>query len=284
MPSFTSLVDRYMKMHEVELFLRSVVARAYPRVVAANRERSWVFFDVVLPLLSTSAYVYIYRALGAPREFEAFALIGGAMTAYWLNMLWGMATQLYWEKEMGNLEAIIMAPAPMMAILLGMSIGGLYSTTVRALAVMTVGSLLFSVSLDLTRLAAVAAAFLATMASLYGMGMMLSALFFIYGREAWGGVSILQEPIYLGAGFYFPVKALGAIPSAVATLIPLTLGLDAFRQLLVPGATAFALLTPWQEFGLLALQAIIYISVATAVLHKLEWKARVEGTLGLRGQ
>ncbi len=267
-----------------ELFVRAVLARAYPRFVAANRERSWLFFDVVLPLLATSAYVYVYRSLGAPAQFEAFALIGGAMTAYWLNMLWGMATQLYWEKEMGNLEPIIMAPAPTVAIMLGMALGGLYSTSVRALAVMVVGSLAFSVSLDLSAVPLIAAVFLATMASLYGMGIMLSSLFFLYGREAWSGASILQEPIYLGAGFYFPVKALGTLIALPASLIPLTLGLDAFRQLLVPGAEAVALFSVWSELILLALQSVLYIAAAAKVLARLEWTARVEGTLGLRGQ
>jgi ABC-2 type transport system permease protein len=272
------------KVSGLELFFRAVVARAYPRVVAANRERSWLFFDVVLPLLATSAYVYVYRSLGAPGQFEAFALIGGAMTAYWLNMLWGMATQLYWEKEMGNLEALIMAPAPTMAIMLGMALGGLYSTTVRALAVMTAGSILFSVVLDLSGLLLVAAVFLATMAALYGMGITLSSLFFLYGREAWSGVSILQEPVYLGAGFYFPVKALGSLISLPASMIPLTLGLDAFRQLLVPGAETAGLFSVELELFLLVAQAALYVVLSAKVLDRLERAAREAGTLGLRGQ
>jgi ABC-2 type transport system permease protein len=272
------------KVSGLELFFRAVVARAYPRVVAANRERSWLFFDVVLPLLATSAYVYVYRSLGAPGQFEAFALIGGAMTAYWLNMLWGMATQLYWEKEMGNLEALIMAPAPTMAIMLGMALGGLYSTTVRALAVMTAGSILFSVVLDLSGLLLVAAVFLATMAALYGMGITLSSLFFLYGREAWSGVSILQEPVYLGAGFYFPVKALGSLISLPASMIPLTLGLDAFRQLLVPGAETAGLFSVELELFLLVVQAALYVVLSAKILDRLERAAREAGTLGLRGQ
>ncbi len=37
------------------LFLKTVVARAYPRVIGQQRERSWIFFDVFLSILAVSA-------------------------------------------------------------------------------------------------------------------------------------------------------------------------------------------------------------------------------------
>ena len=47
------------------LFLKTVAARAYPRVVGQQRERSWVFFEIFLPMLAVSSYVFVYRAIGA---------------------------------------------------------------------------------------------------------------------------------------------------------------------------------------------------------------------------
>jgi len=41
------------------------------------------------------------------------------MTTFWLNVLWSMGAHLYWERDSGNLELYIMAPAPMMSILNG---------------------------------------------------------------------------------------------------------------------------------------------------------------------
>jgi ABC-2 type transport system permease protein len=77
------------------VFWRTVVGRAYPRIIGAQREKSWVFFEIFLPLLQVTAYVYIYRAIQAPPEFIGFVVLGGAMSAYWLNVLWSMASQLY---------------------------------------------------------------------------------------------------------------------------------------------------------------------------------------------
>ena len=127
------------------LFLKTIVARAYPRVVGQQREKSWIFFDVFLPMLAVSAYVFVYRAIGAPEEYVGFVVMGGAMTSFWMNVLWNMSSQLYWEKEQGNLALYIIAPNSMMAILLGMAVGGLFATALRAVAIIVLGSLMFQV-------------------------------------------------------------------------------------------------------------------------------------------
>ena len=50
--------------------LRATLGRSYPRIIGANRDRSWLFYDTVLPLLGTIAFVYVYKALGAPEQFR----------------------------------------------------------------------------------------------------------------------------------------------------------------------------------------------------------------------
>jgi ABC-2 type transport system permease protein len=86
------------KPYSAKLFFQTVIARAYPRVVGAQREKSWMFFDIFLPLLAVAAYVFVYRAIGAPETYVGFVVMGGAMTAFWLNILWSMSSQLFWEK------------------------------------------------------------------------------------------------------------------------------------------------------------------------------------------
>jgi ABC-2 type transport system permease protein len=128
------------------LFFTTIIARAYPRIIGQQRETSWMIFEVVMPMLGVTSYVMVYRALNAPEEYIGFVVMGGAMTAFWMNVLWSMSSQLYWEKEQGNLALYIMAPNSMMAILLGMALGGMLATMMRALAVTIFGSLMFGVT------------------------------------------------------------------------------------------------------------------------------------------
>src|SRR5262249_53144874 len=133
-------MPRVEKVRGLKLMWNTVWARAYPRMIGAWREKSWTFFDVLLPTLGTIAYVFVYKALGAPQAYEGFVVVGGAMTAFWLNVLWSMGAQLYWDKDQGNLELYVVSPGPLMGVLLGMAVGGLVMAGVRAAIILIVCS------------------------------------------------------------------------------------------------------------------------------------------------
>ena len=261
------------------LFLKTVIARAYPRIVGQQRERSWLFFDVLLPMLAVSAYVFVYRAIGAPEEYIGFIVIGGAMTAVWMNILWSMSSQLYWEKEQGNLALYIMAPNSMMAVLLGMALGGLAATMLRALAILALGTWLFQVDFSVSSYGALLVVFFLAMVALYGMGMMTASIFLLLSREAWHLTSLAQEPVYLVSGFYFPIRSLNFWVAAAASLIPLTLGLDAMRQLVFPSGPALGFLTVGVEILILVILCVAFLVGASLLLAYMERLAVREGRL-----
>lgn len=261
------------------LFLQSVFARAYPRLIGQQREKSWLFFDVLLPMLSVAAYVLVYRAMRAPEDYIGFVVVGGAMLAFWMNVLWSMSMQLYWEKEQGNLALYIMAPNSMMSILLGMAFGGLIATTLRALAILFLGSLIFKVHFVVLSFWQLFAVFLLTMIALYGMGMMFASVFLLLGREAWAALDVIQEPVYLVSGFFFPVRALPFWVAAGASLIPLTLGLDAMRQLTFETGPSLGFLSVTLEIGILAFLAVVFLILSKVFLDYTEKLAIREGRL-----
>jgi ABC-2 type transport system permease protein len=278
------MIEDYKRPSNLAMNIRAVFGRAYPRVIVGTRELSWVFFDTVLPLLGVAAYVYIYKALNADPAFIGFVILGGATTAFWLNMLWFMAAQFYWEKEIGNLELYMIAPISRMAILLGMAIGGMFFTSVRALSTLALGIIIFGVAFTLSSPLHVIAIFFLTMVALYGMGMLFASLYMLYGREAWHMSSLLQEPVYLLSGMYFPVKALGYWVAVGASLIPITLGLDAMRQLLWPKAASWGFLSPNVETIALAFLSIILLIAARYSLRYMENLGKREGRLTLKWQ
>ena len=261
------------------LFIKTVIARAYPRIIGQQREKSWLFFDVFLPLLAVSAYVFVYRAIGAPEEYIGFVVVGGAMTAFWLNVLWSMSSQLYWEKESGNLALYIMASNSMMAILLGMALGGMFATSLRALAILVIGSWLFRVQYVVADFLQLFAVFLLAMTALYGLGMMSASLFLLLGREAWHISNLAQEPIYLVSGFYFPIKSFNFWVAAAASIIPLTLGLDAMRQLVFPSGATLGFLSVEIEIAILIALCILFLVAARQLLRYMERLAIREGRL-----
>ena len=261
------------------LFFRTVIARAYPRVIGQMREKAWIIFETFLPFLATAGYVYVYRAIQAPEDYIGFAVMGGAMTAFWLNVMWMMASQLYWEKENGNLALYIMAPNSLMAILLGMAVGGLFATTLRAAIIMILGTWLFQVNFVVSSFVQLFAVFSLTMVALYGLGMLFASLFLLFGREAWQIVMMLQEPVYLLSGFYFPVRSFGFVVATIASLLPLTLGMDAIRQLVFASGPTLGFISVPIEIGALVVLSVGFIVAAKYWLSRIERLAIQEGTL-----
>jgi ABC-2 type transport system permease protein len=264
--------------------LRAVLGRAYPRIIGLTREPSWIFFEIFLPFLAVTAFVLVYRALNAPEEYIGFVVIGGAMTAFWLNVVWMMAAQFYWEKDMGNLELYFVAPMNVMSILFGMAVGGLVMTGSRALAVLVVGSVLYGVQYHVQEPWLLAAVFLLTMVPLYGMGMLLASLFLMWGREGFHLAQLLQEPIYFFGGVNFPLRALEPIAGLVLAILPLAVGLDAMRQLAFPGPQSTGVLPVGLEIAILAAMGVLFLVGARFALAFLEYLARREGRISLRWQ
>ena len=287
MSSVATQEARMRKSTGLALFLRGAFARGYPRVWGAHRELSWLFFDIVIPLITTSAFVFLYRAMGAPEAYIGFVVLGGAMATYWLNVLWMMASQLYWDKQAGLLEIYIMSPAPMMSIFVGMGVGGLNMSTIRAGAIAVVGTVLYGVQFDTRQWLVALLVFLVTMVALYGLGMLLSSVFLMWGREAWQVSLALQEPVFFLSGMNFPLqKLLSSIPSVftlVSGAVPVSFGLDAMRQLLFPGQIEGFL--SWQvEMLILGAMGVVFLVVSYLMLKRMEWLAKVEARLSLRWQ
>lgn len=262
-----------------KLFIKTIVARSYPRIIGQQREKSWIFFEVFMPMLAVSAYVFVYRAIGAPEEYVGFVVIGGAMIAFWMNVLWSMSSQLYWEKEQGNLALYIMAPNSLMAVLLGMALGGMVATALRAAAIVVLGTFLFNVQFTVTSFSQLFAVFLLAMTALYGMGMMSASLFLLLSREAWHISNLAQEPIYLASGFYFPIKSFNFWIAAAASFIPLTLGLDAMRQLIFPSGASLGFLNVTTEISVLIVLCVVFLIGARFLLDYMERLAIREGRI-----
>ncbi|MGE5175404.1 MAG: ABC transporter permease [Hyphomicrobiales bacterium] len=266
----------------IRVNLAAAVARASVRVRASFRERSWLIGETVFPFLTMSAFVLVYRGLKAPPVYEAFVVLGGAMTAYWNNVLWSMASQFFWEKEQGQLQLYLITPVSRMSILCGMALGGMAMTTSRAVAILVGGTLLYHVALPLDRALPAFGLFLLTLVAVYALGMILSSVFLLWGREAWHTATLFQEPIYLLSGFYFPVRFLGLAAGTLASLLPITLGLDGIRQIFYGEAAHGFLPLRWIapiEVGLF----LLFFFLAHRALLLLERLGKEEGRLTIRG-
>jgi ABC-2 type transport system permease protein len=267
-----------------EVFWRVVIARMRVRISATTQEPLWILSDLTIPLLTIAGYIFLYRSLGASPVYTGFVLLGGVMVAFWANILWNMAAQFFWEKEMGNLEMYFVSPAPRMAVLLGMAFGSILNTSLRAAVILIVGAYIFHVSLDFANPLLTFGIFFETLIALYALGMLFSSLFMLYGREAYHTANLLQDPVYFASGFYFPIIGASYAPfwlQLAASIIPVSFALDALRKLLILGQ---GFQTTWFDAVALAIFIAITLPLAKVLLDYMENLGRKEGRLTLRWQ
>ena len=269
---------------EITANMRAAKARMWVRIKGGNRELTHYIAEVVLPVLTIGAYVILYKTLGLPSSLGAAVIIGGAMIAFWTNILWNMSAQWFWEKEMGNLEMYMVAPVSRMSVLLGMAMGGAINTSLRATGIILLGVFVFQVPFQVHDLLVAGLVFLLTVISLYGLGMVFASLYMLYGREAWHTNMLLQEPVFFLSGSYFPTIYVSVIPvwlQVTATLIPMTVGLDAIRRVTIQGQ---GLMAVWPHILALIAFIAILIPVARMALNYMENLGKREGRLTLRWQ
>jgi ABC-2 type transport system permease protein len=262
--------------------LRAAYARAYVRVRSQFNEPEWVIAEAVIPLLIVFAAATLYRVSGSG-QLAGFAVVGGAMMAFWDNVLWLMASQLYWEKESGNLDLFIIAPISRMSILLGMSLGSIVNTSIRAAIILLTAFTVLNIQLNVADPLALSLVFTLTLTALYGLGMLMSSLYMLYGRGALNLNDVLSEPVYLLSGLYFPtVGRYSPFPTVLqllVSLIPLTFGIDGLRRTIILGETLESLTL---HIAVLTVLSIVLIPLAWRTLNYMETLGRREGRLSLR--
>lgn len=271
----------------IQLFLRAAKGRAYPRVMGMNRELSWWILDIIVPMLNMAAFAYLYRALHAPEQYIGFVILGAIISTFWVNIVWTMGSQLYWDKRSGFLELYVVSPVSLVAILFGMAIGGLYQSILRASVMAIFSSLLFDFHVSPEHWQLAVMAFVISLIAIYGLGMALATVFLLWGREAWQIALLLQEPAFFLTGLTFPLKKLFATVPGIITLlsaaIPMSFGLDALRQLLFPGQIE-GVFTPGMEILILGGMSIVFLAIASFLVRYMEKLAKEGATLSLRWQ
>ncbi len=256
-------------------------ARALVRLWSIFGEPLWVVVNMGFPVLSSLALSLLYYSIGAT-GYIGFAVLGGVMVSFWGNVLWSMASQFNWDKQEGLFEIYLTSPASISAILIGMSVGGIIGTVPSAMIVTALGWALFHPEVN-AAWGGVALTFGLTLASLYAMGMALSSLYLAYGREAESLNEVLQEPVSMLSGLYFPtLGSRSPFPVAVqaaASLIPLTIGMDALRKTLFYGNGIGEV---WPDLAILTVMAVVLLLLSTLSLKLLENMGRRDGTIAVR--
>ncbi len=227
------------------------------------------FLSVFVETIASPGFV------GEEGDYFSFVLIGVAFSGYFNVGLTSYSSSLRKAQMTGTLEAMMMTPTSLSAIVTGSAVWSYVFTTFRVLVYLVVGMLVADLRFsDANYPAALAGLFLAVI-SFASIGIIAAGVIMVIKRG--NPITVIFGSVAnLVSGVFYPIEVLPDWLQVISRLMPLTYALRLMRQALIGGAT-WAELT--DEFLALLIFCVILFPLSLLTFRIAVRRARQEGTL-----
>lgn len=235
-------------------------------------------------LLTTSSFFLISQLFNGQNisqlapyggDYFPFVLIGIALTDYLTISTNSFATEIRNAQVMGTLEALLVTPTHITTILLSSFVYKLLSTSFRTLLYLLLGTFVFGTTFQDVHFLPLFISFILTLLPFIGLGLLSAAFIIVFKRGSPISMFMAMSGSLLG-GVLYPVTVLPSWLKPVSSLLPITHGLEAMRQVLMQSATLQDIAS---QLYYLALFSIIFLVIGIYSTHKALKIARQEGSL-----
>jgi ABC-2 type transport system permease protein len=199
---------------------------------------------------------------GDPNYFE-FVAPGIMAMVVMMSLMTGLPHAISYEKDMGTLDGMLVAPTSRWAIILGkvssQSIRGL----IQGFVILVLAVALLGVTIHGSILLVVLLIML-TVFSFVGLGILITS-FADREETAMMVMMTFMFPMMFLSGVFFPIQQMPAFMQTVANFLPLTYAATAMRKVMVLGAGTPAIFT---EVVILAVFGIVTLTIAVPMFKK----------------
>jgi ABC-2 type transport system permease protein len=233
--------------------------------------------------LSTFSFYFIAQLIdpGAARlppeydgDYFSYVIIGVAFAGYFGVGLRGFATAIRNAQVSGTLEAMLMTPTPLPALVVGSATWTYAFTTFRVVVYMLLGAAL-GMRFDNGNLLGGLVALLLAIVAFAGMGIAAAAVIMVIKRGD-PVTALFGSVANLIGGVLFPIEVMPGWLQAIAHLLPITYALDALRNALLFGASWRVL---WPDLAVLGLFCVVVFPLSLYFFRLAVQRARADGSL-----
>lgn len=208
-------------------------------------------------------------------DYFAFVLIGIAFAGYFGVGLSAFASSMRQAQTTGTLEAMLMTPTSISAIILSSSLWTYLMTTVRVLVYLVIGAAFLGLNLGGGNYGAALLTLALTVVTFSSMGIIAASFIMVLKRGdpvTW----LFSTLASLLGGVYYPVTVLPGWLQPVTALVPVTYSLRAMRLALLRGAPLAELASDLLALGLFS---VILLPLSLIAFRYAVRRARMDGTL-----
>ncbi|RKY28310.1 MAG: ABC transporter permease [Candidatus Omnitrophota bacterium] len=204
-----------------------------------------LLLNLLTILASITTFFFISKLIGKGAEtylkefggdYFSFVLIGLAFGGYLSAGLNSFSQLISYEQSEGTLEILLLSPTKISTILILGSLGNFLFTSLRILAYLFLGWLIFGFSLGKINLIASLIILILSIISFSSLGV-ISASFILVFKRADPLTWLLSGLSKLLGGVYYPVKIMPSLLQRLSFLLPITYSLRALRKSIILGAS-----------------------------------------------
>jgi len=179
------------------------------------------------PIFQILFFAYIGRYAGS--QSDKFFLVGNAVAICALGGIFGMAMTIGGERWTQTLSSILVTPANRLALFLGRALPNIANGVIVSTVGFVVGSLLLGVSFPAGSIPVIALIVVVSSFSCTAFGTLIGA-FGLRGRDIFFFANLMIFVFLLFCGVNVPLDALPTWMQQVASVLPLTHGIEAARR------------------------------------------------------
>jgi ABC-2 type transport system permease protein len=199
---------------------------------------------------------------GTPNYFE-FVAPGIMAMVVMMSLMTGLPHAISYEKDMGTLDGMLVAPTSRWAIILGKVLAQSTRGMIQGFIILLLAVVLFGVVIHGSILLVVLLILL-TVFSFVGLGILITSL---ADKEETATMVMmtLMFPMMFLSGVMFPIQQMPSFMQTLAGFLPLTYAATAMRKVMVLGAGVSAI-TP--EVVILAVFGIVLLTIAVPMFKR----------------
>ena len=250
---------------------------AFEMEMKQNLTDAFIIFGILVqPLII--AFLALWMLKGQKADYAIYVAVGSGMTGIWTSLLFNSGNSITGERWTGTLESLVGAPVPLRIVIFGKNLADITQSLLSVVVCYALVSLILGFALEVAHPLIFAISLLFTILSFVCFGLIMSTLF-VLNPDVQRFQNGLEFPIYILAGFLFPITVLPIWTTPLSYLLT-----PYWAAIALHGASSGN--RPMNEilFAWLMMFAfsVFYLVISEFLFKKVLFKARSDATLNLQ--
>jgi ABC-2 type transport system permease protein len=235
-----------------------------------------IFSVLVQPVLIAVLALYMLKDKGA--DYAMFVVVGSGLTGLWSSLLFISGNSINVERWSGTLESLVAAPLPFDVIIFGKNLANVFQSMLSMVVAYLLAAIFFGYSLGFTQPFLFLISLFLSLFAFISFGLTIAPLFVMY-RSIQQWQNAMEFPVYILAGFLFPIALLPGWTTPISYVLPPYWAAIALHGTSTELAPLNQILFAW---GMMVLFSIIDLFIASRLFKFMLYKARVDAVLDIQ--